>query len=151
MDLFIFHLQRDLAQDDGTIGMVLGFATIGSIAGAMLEKLTGTPWETLMTNRLFRPLRMSSAGFGPPGTLGQVDEPWGHIRTFGRNRPDQDDNPPAIGPAGTVHCSLDDLARYYDETIMRIRAAAPTASILILGPPDVGVREAGRSRKAKRS
>ena len=41
--------------------------------------------------------------------------------------------------------ALDDLARYYDETILRIRAAAPTASILILGPPDMGVREAGRS------
>jgi lysophospholipase L1-like esterase len=38
---------------------------------------------------------------------------------------------------------LEDLARYYDETILRIRAAAPTASILILGPPDMGVREAG--------
>lgn len=41
--------------------------------------------------------------------------------------------------------NLNDLARYYDETILRIRAAAPTASILILGPPDMGVREAGRS------
>ena len=38
---------------------------------------------------------------------------------------------------------LEKLAQYYDETILRIRAAAPTASILILGPPDVGVREAG--------
>ncbi|HEY4241846.1 MAG TPA: GDSL-type esterase/lipase family protein [Kofleriaceae bacterium] len=38
---------------------------------------------------------------------------------------------------------LEALARYYDETILRIRAAAPTASILILGPPDMGVREAG--------
>ena len=40
---------------------------------------------------------------------------------------------------------LDDLARYYDETIARIRAAAPTASILILGPPDMGTREAGKA------
>ena len=39
--------------------------------------------------------------------------------------------------------SLDDLAKYYDDTILRIRAASPTASILILGPPDVGKREAG--------
>jgi len=40
---------------------------------------------------------------------------------------------------------LDDMARYYDETITRIRAAAPTASILILGPPDMGVREGGKA------
>jgi lysophospholipase L1-like esterase len=37
------------------------------------------------------------------------------------------------------------MARYFDETILRIRAAAPTAGILILGPPDMGVREGGRS------
>src|SRR5688572_16897546 len=40
---------------------------------------------------------------------------------------------------------LEALAKYYDETILRIRAAAPTASILILGPPDMGVREAGKA------
>jgi lysophospholipase L1-like esterase len=45
--------------------------------------------------------------------------------------------------------NLDDLARYYDETILRIRAAAPTASILILGPPDTGVREASKSQCEK--
>ena len=39
---------------------------------------------------------------------------------------------------------LEALAKYYDETILRIRAAAPMASIIILGPPDVGVREAGK-------
>jgi lysophospholipase L1-like esterase len=41
--------------------------------------------------------------------------------------------------------NLDDLARYYDETILRIRAAAPQAAVLILGPPDMGVREGGKS------
>ena len=39
---------------------------------------------------------------------------------------------------------LEALARYYDETILRIRAAAPTASIVILGPPDVATRELGK-------
>ncbi|MBA3458012.1 MAG: hypothetical protein H0T42_33325, partial [Deltaproteobacteria bacterium] len=40
---------------------------------------------------------------------------------------------------------LEAFAKYFDETILRIRAAAPTASILILGPPDMGVREGGRA------
>ncbi|MDQ3341674.1 MAG: GDSL-type esterase/lipase family protein [Myxococcota bacterium] len=39
---------------------------------------------------------------------------------------------------------LEALAKYYDETILRIRAAAPTASIIILGPPDVATREQGK-------
>jgi hypothetical protein len=37
------------------------------------------------------------------------------------------------------------VASYYDDTILRIRAVAPLASILILGPPDMGVREAGKA------
>jgi len=40
---------------------------------------------------------------------------------------------------------LEAMAKYFDDTILRIRAAAPTASILILGPPDMGVREGGKS------
>jgi lysophospholipase L1-like esterase len=39
---------------------------------------------------------------------------------------------------------LEALARNYDDTILRIRAAAPTASILILGPPDLATREGGK-------
>ncbi|MGE0551000.1 MAG: GDSL-type esterase/lipase family protein [Kofleriaceae bacterium] len=40
---------------------------------------------------------------------------------------------------------LQELARSLDDTILRIRAAAPAASILILGPPDMGVRAAGKA------
>ena len=83
-----------------------------AIAGAMLEKLTGQSWETLISEKLFRPLGMKSAGFGVPGKTGAVEQPWGHTRTNGKIQPMQSDNPPAIGPAGIVHCSLDDLARY---------------------------------------
>ncbi|CAN5915708.1 hypothetical protein BH11MYX2_BH11MYX2_29140 [soil metagenome] len=49
--------------------------------------------------------------------------------------------------------SLADLAHNYDDTILRIRAAAPTASILILGPPDMAKRESGKQcdkRKPKK-
>lgn len=83
-----------------------------AIAGAMLEKLAGKPWEMLLTEKLFRPLHMESAGFGVPGVVGKLDQPWGHTRLLGKTTPVQRDNPPAIGPAGTVHCSLDDLARF---------------------------------------
>jgi CubicO group peptidase (beta-lactamase class C family) len=83
-----------------------------SIIGAMLEKLTGTPWEALITERLFKPLHMDSAGFGPPGTRGGLDQPWGHTRQESKLVPLQEDNPPAIGPGGRVHCTLDDLARF---------------------------------------
>lgn len=83
-----------------------------AIMGAMLEKLTGSSWETLITERLFKPLHMDTAGFGPPGTTDKIDQPWGHIHKLFMTIPMQEDNPPAIAPAGRVHCSLDDLARF---------------------------------------
>ncbi|MGP8198450.1 MAG: serine hydrolase domain-containing protein [Limisphaerales bacterium] len=83
-----------------------------AIIGAMLEKIAGQPWETLITERLFKPLRMDSAGFGPPGIIGGINQPWGHRRQMGIIVPVQSDNPPAIAPAGRVHCSLDDLAHF---------------------------------------
>ena len=83
-----------------------------AIVGAMLEKITGTSWEKLITDRLFKPLHMDSAGFGPPGKTDAVDQPWGHTKKLFITVPVQSDNPPAIAPAGRVHCSLDDLARF---------------------------------------
>ena len=46
----------------------------------MLEKITGKAYEALVNEKLFEPLHMDTAGFGPPGTPGQVDQPWGHVR-----------------------------------------------------------------------
>jgi CubicO group peptidase (beta-lactamase class C family) len=87
-----------------------------SLAGHMLETVMDMPWEELMRQRLFVPLGMSSAGFGVPATPRYVDQPWGHQLNGGQLLPIEPgtsaDNPPAIGPAGTVHCSLIDLARY---------------------------------------
>ena len=83
-----------------------------AIVGAMLEKITGQDYETLITDKLFKPLHMDTAGFGPPGTMDKVDQPWGHIHKLFMTIPMQADNPPAIASAGRVHCSLDDLARF---------------------------------------
>jgi CubicO group peptidase (beta-lactamase class C family) len=87
------------------------------VAGAMLEVVTGEPWEDLMQRAVFTPLGMTSTGFGAPGTVGEApDEPRGHQRVQGKLRPlhpDRSaDHPPAVGPAGTVHTSLADFARY---------------------------------------
>ena len=84
------------------------------VAGAMAERATGQAWETLMRERLFEPLAMSGAGFGPPGTPGELDQPWGHRRDPQRGEwvPNQVDNAPALGPAGTVHLRLEDWSRF---------------------------------------
>jgi len=82
------------------------------IIGAMLEKISGEAFESLMAEKLFKPLHMDTAGFGPPGTKGKVDQPWGHVRKLLLTLPMQSDNPPVLSPASRVHCSLDDLARF---------------------------------------
>lgn len=89
------------------------YSNVGyALAGLMAEKLAGRSWEYLMKERLFNPLEMTSAGFGPPGRRGTVDQPWGHRTTGGRVEPVQGDNAPSLGPAGTVHCSIPDWGRF---------------------------------------
>lgn len=87
-----------------------------AIAGAMMECATGRAWEELMRERLFVPLGLKSAGFGEPATAGQLDQPWGHIGEAAPYDPippgPEADNPPAIGPAATVHMTISDFARY---------------------------------------
>lgn len=87
-----------------------------AIAGAMLERVTGKAWEDLMRERLFAPLGLKSAGFGEPAAPGEVDQPWGHRGDSVPFRPvppgPAADNPPAIGPAATVHMNITDFARY---------------------------------------
>jgi len=87
------------------------------VAGAMLEAVTGEDWEALITRRLFAPLGMVSTGFGPPGSPGVPDQPWGHLTsgsTLTALEPGPGaDNPAAIGPAGTVHSAFADLASYF--------------------------------------
>jgi len=84
------------------------------IAGCMAERITGLSWESLIKKRLFDPLGMSSADFGAPNTNNQIDQPWGHEKTWYSNNwiSDQSDNPDALGPAGMVHCSIEDWAKF---------------------------------------
>ncbi len=87
----------------------LGFAVVGYL----LEKQTATPWETLLEQRLWTPLGITSGGFGMAATPGKEDQPWGHD---GQGQPippgPGDDNPRGLGPAGTVHLSLADYVKY---------------------------------------
>ena len=96
----------------GTPGDYL-YSNVGfAIAGAAAERRTGAAWEKLMKDRLFEPLGLSSAGFGPPSVDGELDQPWGHRSQSGRLVPSQLDNAPSLGPAGTVHLSIRDWAKF---------------------------------------
>ncbi|HEY9719246.1 MAG TPA: serine hydrolase domain-containing protein [Trichormus sp.] len=89
-----------------------GYAT----AGLMMETCTKQDWESLITEHVFRPLDMLSTGFGAPGQPKMNDQPQGHSRTGRKLTPVEPgpgaDNPAAIAPAGTVHCSIGDLLKF---------------------------------------
>ena len=89
------------------------------IAGAMIEKAAGKPWEQLIQERIFEPLGLKSAGLGPPVTDGLYDAAVGH-------RINDDGSltaipwgpaagvPPIVSPAGDAHMSVLDFAKWCD-------------------------------------
>ncbi len=104
------------------------YSNVGYVVlGAIVEAKTNKPWEAVIQRDIFGPLHMTTGGFGPPNTKGKIDEPWGHVREGGQIKPTQTDNPPVIGPAGTVHCSIGDWSKFIAE-IMRARRAARRSS-----------------------
>ncbi len=86
------------------------------VAACMAERVTDLSWEQLMQKRIFNPLEMSSAGFGAPNTPNKIDQPWGHKKSrikFWKNwEPDQSDNAEALGPAGRIHCNIEDWTKF---------------------------------------
>ena len=98
------------------------YSNIGyTIAGHIAETIAGEPYEALIQNRVFAPLALMSAGFGPPIGEYPNQEPVGHVvlllgSTHIRIPIDpfatRADNSPLIAPAGTVHMTIGDLARY---------------------------------------
>jgi CubicO group peptidase (beta-lactamase class C family) len=118
------------------------------IAGAMAEEATGETWEHLVARIVFQPLGMRTAGFGGMGTPGRFDQPWQH-RLDGdlimKNGPTAD-NPPVLGPAGTVHCSIGDWASFIADQLRGLegkRSLLSPASCQAIHQPAFGGDYAG--------
>jgi CubicO group peptidase (beta-lactamase class C family) len=98
-------------------GAQFAYANLGYLfVGAIIERRTGKTWEELISERVFDPLGLSTAGLGPQATMGRVDAPLGHAIIEGVVKPmlagPDGDNPALLGPAGTAHLSVLDFARW---------------------------------------
>jgi CubicO group peptidase (beta-lactamase class C family) len=91
---------------------IFEYSNVGFIiAGTVLETVMNDSFENLLTKFLFEPLQLTSFGFGAPPNNGKIEQPYGHDPEPVDPEP-EGDNPPATSPAGTVHLSILDFARY---------------------------------------
>ena len=98
-------------------GSKFDYSNLGyTIAGAILERTGGKSWEELIQEQIIGPADLNSAGFGPQAGLGKVDAPLGHLLVNGTAKPmlagPNGDNPLILGPAGTLHMSVLDFAKW---------------------------------------
>ena len=96
------------------------------LLGLIMETVTSSPAEDVVRDRLWKPLGISTAGWGPnPETsTSSLNNPYPHVSngTLGKlglpipvpeNLPMMNrDNPPAINTAGRAHMSLTDFSKW---------------------------------------
>jgi CubicO group peptidase (beta-lactamase class C family) len=117
------------------------------IAGAILEEVTGASWTAAVQRDVFDRLGMTRSGFGPPPGWHQ---PWGHkdlgLGRFPMPPGPGADNPAPLGPAGTAHATLADLAKYlafHVELRRRIDDGTADPALAFLHTPAEGEDYAG--------
>ncbi len=114
-------------------GKVYLYSNAGyTLLGVIVEKVSGRSWEELMRERLFKPLGITSGGFGGPGSADKLDQPRGH-NASGQPMPAAFDNPAVIGPAGTAHMAIGDWAKFI-ALHLRGDPANPHAQARLLKP-----------------
>jgi CubicO group peptidase (beta-lactamase class C family) len=119
------------------------------MAGAMLEKITGKAYEQLMTEEIFEPLALTTAGFGQPIKFDPQNQPFGHFGYF--RKPRLDDFPEYMAPTGVIHISIRDWAKFIllhleIDTKHKVNLDGKTLSTLH-SPPDSATWRTGSEEK----
>ena len=117
------------------------------LLGAIIEHASGESYEDFLSEHIFVPLGLKTAGFGLPAKPKSLDQPWGHWRENDRLTPVaptlENQLPPALAPAACVHLSLEDFARYaWWLSTGEPRLVKPETFVRLQTPPE-GSRYAG--------
>lgn len=119
------YVQRLLKQDpENPPGSEFQYSNAGyALAGHAAECVAGDSWENLVRKFIFEPLEMNHSGFGWPTSVEPPEQPLGHFQTeSGFQVQDLTDVfPQAAAPAGNVHCSINDLAKYAHSHLKGLR------------------------------
>jgi CubicO group peptidase (beta-lactamase class C family) len=92
------------------------------VAAAAAEQATKQPYEKLIQERVFTPLGIKDAGFGPMGTPGKLDQPLQHdAKGVPREPLPVNDNPAVMTPATRIHMSLGSWALFLQDHLAGAR------------------------------
>ena len=132
-------------EPESPCGESFQYSNIGyTIAGHIAETIAGEPYEGLIQNRVFAPLALMSAGFGPPRGEYPDREPVGHaILLFGFTRVQIPIDPSDPGRA-RLGRRFPDLAQRQQYVLVR------TADVVAGQEHDPGVRDQRRRDRGGR-
>jgi CubicO group peptidase (beta-lactamase class C family) len=81
-------------------------------SGLIIERLSGKPWDQFVTERIFRPLRMTRASTTIRGLEGAANVARPHMMLDGKVEAVPYRNIDNAGPAGSINASATDMARW---------------------------------------
>jgi len=82
------------------------------VAGQVIEKVSGIPWEQFVTERLFRPLGMRNTFATHAATAAYANRSSSHYEVEGKTTVIPEMTADPIAPAGSVWSSANDIAKW---------------------------------------
>jgi CubicO group peptidase (beta-lactamase class C family) len=103
------------------------------VAGVMLERAFGIPFEAAIAAYLHVPLGATDAGWGPTAAAGSTTQPVAHAWQPNGSWQVREgfDSPPAVAPAGAAHMSLTSWGRLVRE-VLRVEAGSSTVAPAVI-------------------
>ncbi len=101
------YVVKALAKAPGANAYVYSNANY-TILGAICEQLGDETWEKLIAERVFKPLGIKSAGFGPVSLRDPQPHSFKEGKFRGLEQDEAADNAAVIYPSGGIHMSLED-------------------------------------------
>jgi beta-lactamase class C len=112
LDPLIYHL-RDLNLT-GPPGKTYSYQNVAySVIGKVIESATGKPYDVVMAEKVFNPLRMEQASLTFDAMIANNDKALPHVHTIRGWKPTAISSTYYnVGPAGGVNASISDMARW---------------------------------------
>ena len=82
------------------------------VAGEVVASVSGQPWEQFVDTRILKPVGMKRCSINLAGVSGRDDVASPHVVLDGKAKAVPAVNMDVVGPAGTINCSVVDMAKW---------------------------------------